>query len=244
MLLHGFIKVKRMTINKSNDLGIVTKEIIISEELKRRIKKLSKISGIKTKYLIYFLIISAINEYVNLKNDGKITMANELEKLNGLKMLKEDFKRFYSGVDKTVSNKKMNSDNFVTTLRFILPIYVSRSLCELKKYLNNNIDFKNRYCGETLKKFKVTDDYLYAFLLSRQIKSCEEYSLPKFTRRKENDSENPIYRLSITDTLAESYKLLEMESGISSHEWMKYILFEYLLKRNFFNNYEENDISL
>ena len=82
-------------------------------------------------------------------------------------------------------------------------------------------------------------------------KGCSEFlesmhyciGILKFTRRKENDSENPIYRLSITDTLAESYKLLEKESGISSHEWMKYILFEYLLKRNFFNNYVEYDIS-
>lgn len=245
-----------MIIDETNKFSIVTKEIIVSKNLKRKIKKLSKISGIKTKYLIYFLIFSAINEYVNLENDGEITLPNELEKLNGVKRLEKDFVDFYSGVHKNIrkpkkildtdfKNPENNSDDLLTTLRFIIPKYVSRSLNELKKCLNNNIHFKNQcsYSYEMSKKFKITNDYLYAFLISKELKIYEEYALPKFTRRKENDSENPIYRLSITDTLAESYKLLEKESGISSHEWMKYILFEYLLKRNFFNNYVEYDIS-
>lgn len=228
-----------MSIDGRMNFEILTKEIIISEKLKMRIKKFSKISGIKIKYLVYFLVVSEINEYLDFKNDGKITLANELKDLKGIKRLKDDFKKFYNGAHKTVSNEKTDSDNFVTTLRFIVPIYVSRSLCELKKCLNNN-DSKNQSDEGASKKLKVTDDYLYAFLISRKLKSCEKkYSLPKFTRRKENDSENPIYRLSITNTLAESYKHLETESGISYYEWMKYILFEYLLERNFFNNYEE-----
>lgn len=243
-----------MIIDTTNSFDIVTKEIIVSKNLKRKIKKLSKISGIRTKYLIYFLIFSAINEYVNLKNDDEITSSNELEKLNGVKQLEKDFVNFYSGVHKNMrkpkeilnkefNNSGKNSDDLLTTLRFIIPRYVSSSLNELKKCLNDNIHFKNQCSYEMSKKFKITNDYLYAFLISKELKAYEKYTLPKFTGRKENDSENPIYRLSITDTLAESYKLLEKNTGISSHEWMKYILFEYLLKRNFFNNYVEYDIS-
>ena len=95
-----------MIIDTTNSFDIVTKEIIVSKNLKRKIKKLSKISGIRTKYLIYFLIFSAINEYVNLKNDDEITSSNELEKLNGVKQLEKDFVNFYSGVHKNMRKPK------------------------------------------------------------------------------------------------------------------------------------------
>lgn len=226
------------------------KEIVITKDLKTKIKQLSNATEITKTNLIFFLIISVLDNYgISLSDDGVITPAEEIATFSNIKKLRDDFIRYYSGINRHIPTQEKDESNEekLEALTFTLPEYISDSLRELKKYLNTSIAFTDN-------SFRITDDYLYSFLIAKQIKlfkdfPTEEAILVKRQRKKNKDgikktySEKILYKLSVSKVIVNSFKVLEVNSGINSYDWMKYILFQYAVKNNFFDAYIEYDIS-
>ncbi len=227
------------------------KEIVITNNLKVRIKKLCSATEITQTNLIFFLIISALDHYgIILTDDGEFSDAKEIAIFSRIEDLRKDFISHYRGlnVHMPIHEKDEYNQEILKPLTFTLPEYVCDSLKEIKKFLKSSITFSE-------KRFRITDDFFYSFLIEKEIsllKDCPQKEVQSVKRIRKNKkggmkeySEKKLQKLSVSDVIVESFKILEKNSEINAYDWMKYILFQYAVKNNFFDcDYIRYDFSI